>query len=55
MMSIVKALASPDMNKRLMSQGAEPSPSSPAELTQYMREESARWAKIIKAAGIKAE
>jgi tripartite-type tricarboxylate transporter receptor subunit TctC len=38
-----------------MSQGAEPSPSSPEELTRYMREESARWAKVIKAANIKIE
>jgi tripartite-type tricarboxylate transporter receptor subunit TctC len=52
---VVKALASPDVSQRFLSQGAEPSPSSPEELTQYMREESARWAKVIKAAGIKAE
>jgi tripartite-type tricarboxylate transporter receptor subunit TctC len=38
-----------------MSQGAEPSPSSPEELTRYMGEESARWAKLIKAANIKVE
>ena len=53
--AVVKALAAPDLAQRLMSQGAEPSPSSPEELTRYMREESARWAKVIKAAGIKAE
>jgi tripartite-type tricarboxylate transporter receptor subunit TctC len=53
--AVAKALASPDVGQRLMSQGAEPSPSSPEELAKYMREESARWAKIIKAAGIKAE
>jgi tripartite-type tricarboxylate transporter receptor subunit TctC len=52
---VAKALASPDVSQRFLSQGAEPSPSSPEELTQYMREESARWAKVIKAAGIKAE
>ncbi|MES2564368.1 MAG: tripartite tricarboxylate transporter substrate binding protein [Pseudomonadota bacterium] len=53
--AVVKALASPDMHQRLMSQGAEPSASSPEELTSYMKEESARWAKVIKAAGIKIE
>jgi tripartite-type tricarboxylate transporter receptor subunit TctC len=53
--AVAKALASPDVSQRLMSQGAEPSPSSPEELTRYMREESTRWAKVIKAAGIKAE
>ena len=53
--AVGKALASPDVHQRLMSQGAEPSPSTPEELTQYMREESARWAKLIKAANIKVE
>jgi tripartite-type tricarboxylate transporter receptor subunit TctC len=53
--AVAKALASPDVHQRLMSQGAEPSPSSPEELLRYMREESARWSKIIKAANIKAE
>ena len=53
--AVVKALAAPDINQRLMSQGAEPSSSSPEELTQYMREESGRWAKVIKAANIRIE
>jgi tripartite-type tricarboxylate transporter receptor subunit TctC len=53
--AVVKALSSPDVHQRLMSQGAEPSPSTPEELTRYMREESARWAKLIKAANIKVE
>jgi tripartite-type tricarboxylate transporter receptor subunit TctC len=53
--AIRKVLASPDVSQRFMSQGAEPSPSSPEELTRYMREESARWAKLIKAANIKVE
>jgi tripartite-type tricarboxylate transporter receptor subunit TctC len=53
--AVAKALTAPDVYQRLMSQGAEPSPSSPEELTRYMREESARWAKLIKAANIKVE
>jgi tripartite-type tricarboxylate transporter receptor subunit TctC len=53
--AVAKALASPEVSQRLMSQGAEPSPSSPEALTHYMREESQRWAKVIAAAGIKAE
>jgi tripartite-type tricarboxylate transporter receptor subunit TctC len=53
--AVVKALSSPDVHQRLMSQGAEPSPSTPEELTRYMRDESARWAKLIKAANIKVE
>ncbi|MDB5901303.1 MAG: hypothetical protein JWM26_181 [Betaproteobacteria bacterium] len=53
--AVAKALGSPEVSQRLMSQGAEPSPSTPEALTEYMREESARWAKVIRAAGIKAE
>jgi tripartite-type tricarboxylate transporter receptor subunit TctC len=53
--AVAKALSSPDVHQRFMTQGAEPAASSPEELTRYMREESARWAKLIKAAKIKAE
>jgi tripartite-type tricarboxylate transporter receptor subunit TctC len=52
---IAKALAAPDMGQRLMSAGAEPAPTSPEVLVDYMRAESGRWAKLIKAANIKAE
>jgi tripartite-type tricarboxylate transporter receptor subunit TctC len=53
--AVLRALASPDVHQRLMSQGAEPAPSSPEELTRYMTQESARWAKLIKAANIKVD
>ena len=50
--AVAKSLTAPDVHQRLMSQGAEPAPNSPEELTRYMREESGRWAKVIKAANI---
>jgi tripartite-type tricarboxylate transporter receptor subunit TctC len=53
--AVVKAVLSPEVSQRLAPQGAEPAPSTPHELTQYMKEESARWAKAIKAANIKLE
>ena len=53
--AVTKAVSSPEVSQRLMPQGAEPSASTPQELTQYMREESARWAKTIKAANVKIE
>ena len=52
---IVKALQTPDMNERFVSQGGDPAPSTPDELRRYMADESARWAKTIKAAGIRTE
>ena len=53
--AVAKVLVLPDVHQRLMGSGAEPAPSSPEELTQYMRAESARWDKVIKAGNIKAE
>lgn len=50
-----KALASQEIIQRFVPQGAEPAPSTPEELGKYMREESARWSRTIKAAGIKSE
>ena len=53
--AVVKAVLSPEVSQRLTPQGAEPAPSTPQELTQYMKDESARWAKTIKAAKIRLE
>ncbi len=52
---IVKILLSPEIKQRLVSQGGDPAPSTPAELRRYMAEESARWAKTIKSAGIRVD
>jgi len=52
---VVKILAEPEMAQRLASQGAEPRSSTPEELVKFMRVESARWKKVIQAAGIKLE
>ena len=53
--AVTKAVLSPEVTQRLAPQGAEPSPSTPQELTQYMKEESARWAKTIRAANVRIE
>jgi tripartite-type tricarboxylate transporter receptor subunit TctC len=52
---IVKVLVLPELNERFVSQGADPAPSTPGELSHYMAAESARWAKTIKTAGIRIE
>ncbi len=49
---IVKALAAPEIHQRFVANGGDPAPSTPDELRRYMIEESARWAKTIKVAGI---
>lgn len=52
---IVKALADPESRDRLTSQGLEPAPMTPQELKRYTEQDSSRWARLIKAAGIKGE
>ena len=52
---VVRALQNPDVRKRLMNDGAEPVGSSPPEFADYLRAETGKWAKVIKAAGIKPE
>jgi tripartite-type tricarboxylate transporter receptor subunit TctC len=49
---LVKMLTDPPFAKRLVDQGQEPQPTSPAELTAYMRSETERWSRVIKAAGL---
>jgi tripartite-type tricarboxylate transporter receptor subunit TctC len=53
--AIVQILKSPEINERFVAQGGDPEPSSPEELRRYMANESARWAKTIKAAGLIVE
>ena len=49
---IVKALAEPDMREKLARTGVNAGSSTPEELGKHLRAEVAKWAKIIKAAGI---
>jgi len=52
---MVKILNSPEVKERFASVGVEPVGSSPQELAAYIRSETAKWAKVIKQAGIKPE
>ena len=52
---IGKVLADPESRDRLAAQGLEPTTMTPEELGAYSKEELARWAKVIKAAGIKPQ
>jgi tripartite-type tricarboxylate transporter receptor subunit TctC len=49
---VVRAVQNPELRKRLMNDGALPVGSSPAEFAAYIRAETGKWAKVIKAAGI---
>lgn len=52
---MVKMIADPPFAQRLLDMGSEPLSSTPAGLAEHMRKESDRWARVIKAAGIKIE
>jgi len=52
---IVRALNSPDLRERLTSQGGDPVGNTPEQFTAFVQNEIAKWAKVIKAAGIKGE
>ncbi|MEI9803980.1 MAG: tripartite tricarboxylate transporter substrate binding protein [Pseudolabrys sp.] len=51
---IVKALRSPEISARLSEEGAELIAGSPEAFDAYLKSETAKWGKVIKAAGIKA-
>lgn len=49
---IVKALGTPELREQLTRAGLDPEPSTPEEMGQILRADVAKWAKIIKSAGI---
>jgi tripartite-type tricarboxylate transporter receptor subunit TctC len=50
-----KALATPAVKERLLSQGAIPSGMTPAEFAKFIEAETAKWAKVVKASGAKVD
>ena len=52
---IVRALAAPEVREKLAASGIEPLTDTPDEFAKFIRSETARFAKVIKDAGIKPE
>lgn len=52
---IVGALRSPEMRDRLVAEGSEAVPTTPSEFGKFIAAEIAKWAKVVKEAGVKAE
>ncbi len=52
---VQRALRETDVVKQLLAQGTEPAPTTPAELTQYIKDDTARWVKIVKERNLKVE
>src|SRR5712692_3362641 len=51
----VRIVNAPELKSRLASQGIIIATNSPAEFAQFIREDHARWGKVIREAGIKGE
>lgn len=52
---LVKSLDAPETRKRLQSDGSEVITSSPEEFAKVIKEETAKWSRVIKGAGIHPE
>jgi tripartite-type tricarboxylate transporter receptor subunit TctC len=52
---INELIKSEDMKKVLASDGLEPAGGTPAQFAEILKNEAARWAKVVKQAGIKVE
>jgi tripartite-type tricarboxylate transporter receptor subunit TctC len=53
--AFVKVLDNPQVKERLLAQGAEAAPSTPAEFDKQIRDELTKWEFVIRAANIKPE
>jgi len=53
--AVIKAARSPDIRQRLLEQGAEPIGNTPEEFARQLREEVARWNKVVAASGIRVD
>ena len=52
---VARALQTPALKERLLSQGANPSGNSPAEFSRFIAAETAKWAGVVKASGAKVD
>ena len=52
---IVAIMKVPDVREKMLAQGFEPVGDTPEGFAKFIREEIARWEKVVKAAGIKPE
>jgi len=50
-----RALADPDVRSRMQALGADPSGNTPEEFARFIRDDQAKWGKLMREAGIKPE
>ena len=52
---VAKILAQPEIQRRFLQMGFEPSGSTPEQLTAFVESETRKWGALIRAAGLKAQ
>ncbi|MFO1307102.1 MAG: tripartite tricarboxylate transporter substrate binding protein [Burkholderiales bacterium] len=52
---VVKVLNAPDVREKMLAQGAEPAPTTPAEFAAFIAKERDKYARIVKASGAKVD
>ncbi len=52
---LVKVLNAPDVREKMLAQGAEPAPTTPAEFAAFIAKEREKYARIVKASGAKID
>jgi tripartite-type tricarboxylate transporter receptor subunit TctC len=52
---VTRILTAPDMRDRLLAQGAEPAPDSPADFARFIAAEAAKYARIVRTSGAKVD
>ena len=50
-----KIVASDDVRHKFEPQGVEPDSTTPEEFSAFLRSEAAKWAKVVKGAGLRAD
>jgi tripartite-type tricarboxylate transporter receptor subunit TctC len=53
--AVIKAARTPDIRSRLLEQGAEPIGNTPEEFARQLREEVARWSRLVATSGIRVD
>jgi len=52
---VANAIAQPEVRERMLAGGLEPAGTTPDDFAAYLRAEVAKWSKVIRAAGIRAD
>ena len=53
--AVIKALAAPDGGERFAADGSEPVGRTPEDFSAYIKSEIAKWAKVVRETGVRAE